>query len=288
MEIAIHLGAHCTDEDLLLRTLADNGALLDRARVHIPAGNKARPVLRRALQGASRSPTANAPDALVDDLLRGALADRMVLSYEGFLGTYATALAGPRLYPDAGDRCRSLCRIFDSHDVSFFLAVRNLATFVPALFQASSVERFEDFMAGHDLGRVTWSEPVSAIREACPEAPLTLWCNEDLPLIWPDVLQAVSEIDDTMKGQNAILRQIMTREGFRRMDAYLQENPAPARSTWRKVVTAFLAKYADEAVIEPEIALPGWTGEMIAGLSDLYERDVARLKAMEDVTFIAP
>ncbi len=287
MEIAIHLGAHCTDEDLILRTLADNPGAMTAAGVVIPPANRARPAIRKALQGGTQIlPGMGNP--LVADLMDGVPGRRMVLSYEGFLGAYAKVLSGPSIYAEAGQRAAMLRNLFPGHDITFFLAVRNPATFVPALFEASTVDDFGTFLSGHDLANVTWSGPVAAIRAACPEAPLTVWCNEDLPLIWPDILRAVAGVEGDTGGADAILRQIMTRDGFQRFQAYLRDNPPAGLSTWRKIVTAFLGKYADAAKTEPEIALPGWSDGMIAGLSDLYEQDVARLRAMGDITFIAP
>lgn len=287
MQIAIHLGAHCTDEDLILRTLSDNGPLLTQHSVAVPPGGKARPAIRKALQGGGNL-VPGMGNPLMQELLDETPADRIVLSYEGFLGVYAKVLSGPSIYAEAAKRARMLRDVFPGHEVEFFLAIRNPATFVPALFEASSAADFAGFVAGHDLAQITWSEPVTQIRAACPGVPLTLWCNEDLPLIWPEVLRRVAGIDVDMTGENAILAQVMTREGFRRFEGYLQDNPVPNQTIWRKVVTAFLKKYADEAAVAPEIDLPGWSEEMIAGLSDLYEKDVIRLKAMDDVTFIAP
>ncbi|NHX22099.1 hypothetical protein, partial [Escherichia coli] len=82
--------------------------------------------------------------------------------------------------------------VFPGHEVRFYLALRNPATFIPALFEASSATEFPAFIAGQDLASMLWSGPVSRIREACPDVPLTLWCNEDLPLLWPDVLGAIA------------------------------------------------------------------------------------------------
>ncbi|SDZ24201.1 hypothetical protein SAMN05444004_10890 [Jannaschia faecimaris] len=287
MQIAIHLGAHCTDEDLILKTLSENGALLLQHSVAIPAAGKARPAIRKALQGGGNL-VPGMGNPLMQELLEETEADRLILSYEGFLGVYAKVLSGRSIYSDAAKRTQMLRDIFLGQDVSFHLAMRNPATFVPALFEASSATDFNAFLSGHDLSQITWSEPITQIRAACPDVPLTIWCNEDLPLIWPDVLHGVAGIDAKMKGEDAILRQIMTPAGFRRFENYIRDNPTPDQSTWRKVVTAFLGKYADEAAVAPDIALPGWSEEMIAGLSDLYERDVARLRSMDDLTFIVP
>ncbi|CTQ48814.1 hypothetical protein [Jannaschia donghaensis] len=288
MQIAIHLGAHCTDEDLILRTLIENAPLLTRQSVVVPPGGKARPAIRKALQGNGGNLVPGMGNPLMQELLEETSADRIVLSYEGFLGIYAKVLSGRAMYTEAARRTQMLRDIFPGHQVEFFLAVRNPATFVPALFEASSATEFPAFIAGHDLAQINWSEPVAQIREACPDVPLTVWCNEDLPLIWPDLLRRIAAVDAEMTGEDAILRQIMTPEGFRRFEGYLRDNPVPNLTMWRKVVTAFLNKYADDAAIAPDITLPGWSEDMIVGLSDLYEQDVARLRAMDGVTFIAP
>lgn len=292
MDIAIHLGAHCTDDDLLLKTLARNADALAAEGVVVPSAGRVRPAIRKAMQARGGSLMPGGGQTLVDELLDG-VADpdgtrRMVLSYEGFLGTYAKVLAGTTLYADAGRRAETLRGLFPGHSVAFFIAIRNPATFVPALFEASSVETFEAFIAGQDLSRMTWSTPLAAIRDACPEVPLTVWCNEDLPLLWPEILRETADVETPLDGEDAILRDVMTATGFHRLETYLRDNPAPDLSTHRKVMTAFLGKYADEAKIDQEIALPGWSEAMIAGLSALYEADLERIRARDDIAFIQP
>ena len=51
----------------------------------------------------------------------------------------------------------------------------------------------EDILTDVDpLRRLRWSDTVRNIRIHNPGVPLTVWCDEDTPLIWPEVLQAVS------------------------------------------------------------------------------------------------
>lgn len=292
MEIAIHLGAHCTDDSLLVKTLGRNARTLAGAGIVVPPSGRMRPAIRKAMQARSGSLMPGDGTALIDELLNwGAEQDdtrRMVLSYEGFLGVYAKVLARTVMYDDAGTRAQTLRDLFAGHTVRFFIAIRNPATFVPALFEASSIDDFPSFIAGQDLSRMAWSAPLSAIRDACPDVPLTVWCNEDLPLLWPEILRMLAGVETPLAGEDAILRDVMTASGFQRFESYLRDNPAPDLSTHRKVMTAFLGKYADESKIDQEIALPGWSEDMIAGLSALYETDLERIRARTDITFLQP
>lgn len=289
MDIAIHLGAHCTDEDRVLKALLADAKMLSDHGVIVPPPGRARPAIRKALQTgkASLLPDA-AGGGLAAELTEGRHAVRVVVSNEGFLGAYAKVMVGNQIYADAGAKTATLRDLFPGHQCIFYFGIRNPATFIPALFDASTVEDFGTFVAGQDVGQVLWSPVIDGIRQACPDVPLVVWCNEDLPLIWPDVLRQVSGAQHQHSGDDMIVKEVMTEAGYKRLQTYLRDNPAPNLATWRKVITAFLGKYADSAKTEEEIALPGWSQEVIATLTDIYERDVQSIRARADITFIAP
>ena len=290
MEIAIHLGAHCTDGDLIVQTLRRNGTMMAERSLAIPPHRTFRPALRRALRAVGEDPLAEAAASHVS-FLDEIEERRVILSYEAFLAANDDVLLGSAIYPEAGIRCGRLQDLFGGHDVSFLMALRNPATFIPALYEASSEETFATFLAGSDLAGLRWSHTVAAIRKACPNVPMTLWCNEDLPLIWPDVLCAVAGVAPgsvpALDGSDAVLHRVMTPEGLARLKNYLVGRPPDGPASRRRIVSAFLAKYADEAAVAPEIALEGWTEDVIAGLSAIYESDVARIAARADLRFIA-
>ena len=289
MEIAIHLGAHCTDGDRLLRVLGDNRpALLERG-VAVPLPGRARPAIRQAIQamqGATDAAAEAAQADLLDALLGDADADRVVLSYEGFLGPYARVLHGGRLYAEATARARLLLSIFRGHEVSFHMAIRNPATWVPAVYEASTMEDFAAFAAEAPQDALRWIPPLRDL--AATGAPVTAWCNEDLPLIWPDVLRGVAGSEAPLRGEDAILREVMNAGGFARLETYLRDNPPPSAVHWRRVATAFLAKYAEESVTVEEIDQPGWTEEVVAGLTEAYERELPAIEALDGVRFLQP
>ena len=290
MEIAIHLGGHRTDDDLILRTLQRNGKRLQAAGIAVPPAGRARPAIRRAAQSARGAALSlEAQDALLSEILGGeGRPRRMLLSYEAFLGVYAKVLGGDRMYADAGQRATLLQGLFPEHRVSFFLGMRNPATLIPALYEASTVESFAAFVEGQDLQAMRWSDPVRAIRAACPDSPLTVWCNEDLPLVWPDVLETISGLGAALDGEDAVLERVMTAQGIERLRAYLKDKPPLPRPMWRKVATAFLGKFADPDVTEPAIDQPGWTEGIIATLTAVYEDDMGRIADMPGVVFLRP
>ncbi|WP_371157541.1 hypothetical protein [Jannaschia sp. 2305UL9-9] len=288
MDIAIHLGAHCTDEDRILRALQGDTKLLRERGVVVPPPGVARPALRKALMAEKNSLLPGGGRGLAADLMNGGTGDRIFLSHEGFLGAYAKVLAGDTMYDDAGAKTAALRDLFPGDRAVFYLGIRNPATFVPALFDASSVDDFETFIAGQDVAQMRWSDVIDRIRAACPDVPLTVWCNEDLPLIWPDILRAISNVDLEHGGDEMILKEIMTEAGFKRLETYLRDNPTPSLTMWRKVVTAFLGKYVDPSKIDEEISLPGWSQDLIAMLTSLYEQDLHAIRMRGDITFLMP
>jgi hypothetical protein len=57
---------------------------------------------------------------------------------------------------------------------------------------------------------------------------------------------------------------------------------------WRKIVSAFLDKFALPDRIATEVEMPGWTEATVAELTRLYEEDVYRITHMPGVDFITP
>ena len=72
------------------------------------------------------------------------------------------------------------------------------------------------------------------------------------------------------------------------MRSYIDGHPPATILQRRKIVSAFLDKFALPERIDMDIEMPGWTAEMVEAMTMNYEQDVARIAAMADVTFITP
>lgn len=184
----------------------------------------------------------------------------------------------PRLYPD-----------FPEIEAEFHLSIRNTASFLPGLFAKQRGKPYDEFMGNADPRGLSWSAMVEEIRTLNPDAPLTIWCDEDTPLIWPEVLQTVSghAPDTVLDETDELLASLMPGDGLARMNAYLVSNPPASATQRRRIVSAFLDKFALPDQIETEVELPGWDEALLEELNESYRRDIARIRSMEGVTFLS-
>jgi hypothetical protein len=289
MRIVYHLGAHCTDEERLLRCLLKNRAALATEGIHVPGPMRYRNLLRDtavALKGNTANIDTQA--MILEQIMEENQAERLILSWDNFLSYPQWAVRGS-LYPNAAERIRAFTRIFPEIEAEFYLSIRNPATFLPALFQSQKGKSQDEFMDGVEPLRLRWSTMIAQVQALNPGVPLTIWCDEDTPLIWPDVLQAVSghSRNIALEDADALLSDIMTAEGMKHMNAYLAENPADTSDKRKGIVAAFLDKFADPDKMEMDIEMKGWTEELVAEMTDTYEADVAQIAGMRGLRFIS-
>ncbi|QYK40002.1 MAG: hypothetical protein KF887_11060 [Paracoccaceae bacterium] len=290
MRIVYHLGVHCTDDERLLRCLLKNRAALSAEGIVVPGPARYRTLLRdTAMQLRGQPASRDTQALLLDQIMDEDRAERLVLSWDNFMG-YAQSAVRERFYPAAAERMFAFAQVFPEIECEFHLAVRNPATFLPAVAAKQQAMTVEDFLAATDPAQLRWSDLVAALRQSCPDAPVTLWCDEDTPLLWPEVLAAVSGHGPATVLEDAddLLAAIMHPDGLSRMQAWLAAHPPADAAERRKVVSAFLDKYALPEAVEVDVELPGWTDATIADLTAAYDRDMSRLMGMSGVTVLMP
>lgn len=290
MRIVYHLGAHCTDEERLIRCLWKNRSALGHQGIVVPGPTRYRALLRDTAITLKGRPASRDTQALVlDQIMDEDRADRLILSWDNFLSYPQWVIRDRRLYPAAGERIRAFTQIFPEIDAEFHLSIRNTASFLPGLFAKQRGKPYDEFMGNADPRGLSWSAMVEEIRTLNPDAPLTIWCDEDTPLIWPEVLQTVSghAPDTVLTETDELLASLMPGDGLARMNAYLASNPPASATQRRRIVSAFLDKFALPDQIETEVELPGWDEALLDELNESYLRDIARIRSMEGVTFLS-
>jgi len=194
------------------------------------------------------------------------------------------------LYKKAEQRLRSLRSIFGAGGLEIFLSIRNPATFLPAMLQNTPHGTLEALVQGLDPHDLRWSDLVARMVRAVPDVPLTVWCDEDSPLVWGEVVREMAGVPATFDliGQYSRMAEIMTKEGMDRFRTYIGERPDLTEMQVRRVMVAFLDKYADPAKLEDELDLPGWTDDMVQDLTEQYEEDLFEIGRLPGVTLITP
>lgn len=290
MRIAYHLGAHFTDDERLLRCLLKNRDVLMQHEIVVPGPKRYRTLLRETatkLKGHAASIDEQA--LILEQIMEEDRASRLVLSWDSFLSLPNYVLKD-RLYPAAAERVRAFCQIFPEIEAEFHLAIRNPASFLPLLHEKLQPVSYGAFLAGADPFDLYWSDVIERILDANPDVPLTIWCDEDTPLVWPEVLRAVSGLpaDVALHGEEDLLASLMSVEGMTRMRAYMASHPPQGVAQRRKVVSAFLDKFALPDRVDQEIDMPDWTADIVAEMTELYDQDIARIAQMGEITFLAP
>lgn len=291
LQAVYHLGVHCTDDDRLLKCLLQNKDKLASDGIIVPNPKKYRDILREAMITLRGKP---APIEMQEQVLDAALdnddADRIIFSNPAFLCAPARILQNGRLYSQADEKSQWLSQILPGAACEFHIGIRNPATLIPAVFNKCKVNDFADFLGGVDPFELLWSDVIARIRSANPDAAITVWCNEDTPLIWPEILREMSGHDPFLKldGTDDFLATIMTKAGLKRLQDYLADNPPANEMQRRRVVAAFLDKFALEDEVEEELDLPGWTEELVEDMTEIYEEDLFAVERIEGVHVITP
>ncbi len=288
MQILFHLGAHCTDDGLLIRSILRNRATLAEQGIGVPGPGRYRELLGDVSTTLRGEPASEDTEAMVLEAIRDDdTAERIVLSNENFLCRPGVVLAQDGLYPKA-NKSAWLRESLPSHDVEFALAIRNPATFVPELVNRSSDAA--EALDGLSLGDLVWSDVIADINAANPTSQIIVWCHEDTPFIWSEVMRELTGHDPftELNGEFDMLETIISTDGMTRLRDFLDARGVTSQIKRRRAVSAFLEAHAISEAVETEISIPGWTTDTVDALSELYEEDVRRISQMEHVTFIAP
>ena len=290
MQIILHAGAHVTDEDRLVTCLLKNAEHLEAIGTVVPEPESYRNMLRDTIAAATDS--AAPPDLgqnLRNALLPSGDADRLVISNDSFFGTHKMAVKR-MFYPASCARLEALRQLLPDDHVELFFAVRSPASFMPALLEITNFNSIGDLFRGYDPLSFRWSELFERIRAQIPDIPITVWCNEDTPLIWAELIREMGGLDPTqeIEGEYDLLQEIMSEGGMKRFLSYVDSHPGMTEVQKRRVIAAFMDKFVDDDAVEEEYELAEWTVDIVDQMTELYEEDVFNIPRVPGVTLITP
>lgn len=291
MQIVYHIGANCTDQDRLLKSILKNADTFAEQGTKVPGPGKYRRLLRETVQALDgQLPEPDTREILLDAIIDDERCHRLVMSHSQFICIHRRVFEDGVFYGLAEDKLRGLASLFPHDEIEIFMGLRNPATFIPAVFTDSPEDNYATFMHGFDPMSLRWSQLIARMQQAIPQASLTVWANEDTPLIWAQLIREIAGVDALTKitGGFDLLSTIMSAEGMKHFVTYLKNNPPQTEMQKRRIIAAFLEKYALEEEVEEVVDLPGWTEETVNALTEIYEEDLLQIERMGGVNVIAP
>lgn len=291
MEIVYHLGANATDDDRLVRALLKNRGPLEAMGIAVPTPRLYRQILSRVAKSLKGGPAgAEAQQVILDAVMETDEAHRVIFSYEALVCFPVNVISDLGFYPMMAQRIAAYDNLFPDARTEYFLALRNPATLIPALIDRIPNGSYEKIVGDADPLSLSWSSVIRRVLAQMPQINLTIWCNEDTPLIWPELLRALAGLppDQALEGDFDLLATIMTEEGLAKLKAHLDAHPPHTVAERRAITTTFLEEHARPEELEVELDLPGWTDDLVDAISDAYDADCAEIAATPGIAFIAP
>jgi len=290
IKIVYHLGAPYTDNEQVTWSLRKDVALLAEKKIFLRRPKQYRSKIAemvQELQGEKASVTDQ--ENLLNSIVRNTIIQRLIMTNSSFLGVPAWMFCGSKFYQNAGKNTAAIRNLFPDNPCEFFLGIANPSVFIPNVFRGQKEKNYQQFMDNIDLATVRWSDVIARIQVANPDCPITVWCNEDNPVIWPVILQKIAGLDPktTLRGENDIINMIISEEGQTLLAKYLSDRPNLTREQRCRLRMVFLERFYLKEAIEEVIDLPGWTDDTIEALTKIYDDDVNRIKQMDGVTFLS-
>ncbi len=291
MQIVYHLGAHCTDEDRLVRALLKNRGTLAAAGIAVPLPKKYRKLLPRVAKSLAGAPAGpDTQSVILDAVMDMEEAERLIFSHDGMLCFPVNVVSERGFYATAPKRTAAFANLFPEDHSEFYLSLRNPATLIPEVIRRTNEGSYDALMGDIHPMTLRWSNVISRMLDQLPDIDLTVWCNEDTPLIWPEVLREIAGLgpEAELEGDFDLLATIMTDDGLAKLKVYLDTHPPETVEARRKITSEFLTAHARPEELEVEIDLPGWTPALVADITAAYEADCEIIAGMPDVHFIKP
>lgn len=291
MELIFHTGVPFTDGGRLMKCLLRNKDAFSQRGVSVPGPSTYRDLLAQTLEAFGDSPLPeDAGTILLDSILDDEKAQRVIMSTPRLFGMPNAVVGDGFLLPQAARGAALLQRLFEQEDVHVYMGLCNPARFMSIAFEQSRAPSFSDLVSGIAPQEYSWLDTIDVIREVAPDVKLTLWCHEDTPLLWGEIVRTLAGLESRAKisGGFDMLASVISREGMQSYRAYLKQNPTMTDEHLRQVTGAFLAKYALPEETEDEITIPGWSDSLTAEITEIYDQDIEELSQMEDVRLLLP
>ena len=198
--IAYHIGGHGTVSYYLNKLFKLNRLTLEQMGVVTPIPSRYRQVEAHFFSAHRDAPFSEEDQELFFDMITDVdRFERLVLSYNAFLSNRQMAVTENGLYPSILLKMHFLRDLYFDFDIDIFFEIESLATFPFTLYEKihddkkaifNSAQFTNIFAAESTIFR--WKEIIRRISVSLPKAKITVFCAEDVPIVWPSIVQKMT------------------------------------------------------------------------------------------------
>lgn len=291
MQIAFHIGANCTDEDRLLKSILKNASVLLQHGISVPGPGKYRKLIRETIQGLDgATPEADTRDILLDAIVEDDNIKRLVLSNDNFITVPKRIFDHGVFYHQAEMKLRGLHQLFPDDEISLFFGIRNPVSFLQETATRAEAPDLHSYLGLLDPLDVQWSDVIRRIKLAAPETPLYVWCNEDTPLIWEVLVRLLSGISDAshIAGEFDLVSALITDEGMQQLAARINAEEPQDYLVRQNIIADVLEGFARPDHLEDAVELPELDAATVTQMTAAYEADLEVIDQMHGVQLVLP
>lgn len=289
MQIAFHIGLPGTDDDRIVRTLDANRDALRRAHTELCPNDVNEPILNEALsalKGGIAPP--DLEEVLYDALIEQEGTERLLLSRSSLIGVARRVFDGETLGQIFPEKMRMLANTVPSAEVEFFLALKNPAAHASHVL--SRIGRIPpELRARLKPEMMRWAPALRAMLPEIGRRRLVVWCSEDMPLIFPEVVRRFAGVpaDLPLSQENPLLEALLTKPAYDALSAQLAPLAPTDIGRRRALTSAALIEGHDPAAIDVTVDNLGWDQSVIDDITAAYDADMAEIAALPGVEFIS-
>ncbi|NOD62071.1 MULTISPECIES: hypothetical protein [unclassified Ruegeria] len=286
MQVIIHAGAAFADEGHILSSLVANRQMLAEMKTAPMGPRMSRQFVKimsdALIHGTSIEETR---DSLAPLFPQDVNLERVILSSDKFFGPRRTALQHGQIYPFAGRRTAFTETLLEGAQLELFIGLVNPGLFIPKTLMSIHEDHRRDILASTDLSCLSWLSMIEDLRELAPQFKLTVWENENLPLIWGDIIRAMTglPIETLLPDEYSFLSSLLTDAGQRQVQEILGRRTPLDLQGQREELAQVLEDQARPEQVEEELDLPGWNTDIFDAFTELYAQDMAAIRTMSDI-----
>jgi hypothetical protein len=135
-----------------------------------------------------------------------------------------------------------------------------------------------------------WSDVIRRIKSGAPNTPLVVWCNEDSPLLWEQLIQHLAGLaaETEVLGGLDMLSDIITKEGMRLLKDAIGQQHSISDTARHEIIAEIWEHHAIAGEVEDEINLLDLDPAMVTRMSQMYDDDIDIIAQMDGVELLLP